>query len=227
MEAYVSAILTEALCGCLSCNADLRAAIIEHRFVWLLLTVGPLTVAGGFLAAWIACFAVRMIEHGRWYAQPHHLAWAATLIGAGAGGLVDSILFHQVLQVHDMISNSLPPVTVLSKGVNLFWSGIFDLAALAVLLAGVASLWRYSRRYPTMPSRFFWGSLLFGAGFLTSFDVMVFHALLRFHDLVEVTDAPALWNLAWWVFGVAVALSGISLMRGGLRQDGVRRSSET
>ena len=222
---FRSATVVQALAGCLSCNPDLRTAIVEHRFALLLLTVGPLTVAGGFLTARIACLVVRVIEHGRWYAQPHHLAWAAALMGAGAGGLGDSIVLHQVLQVHDMISNSLPPVTLVDKGVNVFWSGVFDLAALVVLLLGIASFWRYSRRFPTMPSRFFWGALLFGAGGFTCFDVMVFHALLRYHDLVEASAASGLWNTAWWLVGAVTVVVGIVLIRSGLRLEAVRRAS--
>ncbi len=36
---------------------------------------------------------------------------AGTLMGIGMGGFVDGILFHQIFQIHNMLSAKLPPDT--------------------------------------------------------------------------------------------------------------------
>jgi uncharacterized membrane protein len=50
---------------------------------------------------------------------------AGTLMGTGMGGFVDGILFHQVLQIHNMLSAKLPPNTLINAKVNMIWDGLF------------------------------------------------------------------------------------------------------
>lgn len=204
--------LALGIVGCLSCNADLRAAILDHRFTLLLLTVAPVTLIGGFLAGWTASALTRAVEPGAHQAESARLAWAVAVTGAGLGALFDGILLHQILQVHDMVSNSLPPVTALSKGVNLFWSGIFDLSVFVLILVGVAAYRRHPVTRP-VPPRFFWGAFLFGWGFFNCYDVLTFHTLFRYHDVVEVTDSPVLWNLSWLALGAVIAVIGFLALR--------------
>lgn len=35
---------------------------------------------------------------------------SGTLMGIGMGGFVDGILFHQIFQIHNMLSAKLPPI---------------------------------------------------------------------------------------------------------------------
>lgn len=214
MNAVALGGLGGALIGCLSCNAELRDAILEHRFLLLLLTIAPITLAGGALAAELARMVARNIRIGLDPVQVRGVAWSGAMIGAGAGGLFDSILLHEILQVHDMVSNSLPPVTFLTKSVNVFWSGIFDLSVFALIIGGIASLRSASQGPAALPPRFFWGSFLFGWGLFNCLDVLFFHGVLRYHDIVEVTDVPLVWNVAWWIMGAVIAIIGFVLMRG-------------
>jgi uncharacterized membrane protein len=205
--------------GCLSCNPELRSAILEHRFWLLVATVVPVTLVGGFLAAWAAAAISRRAAGGSSDARDvGAVPWAVALIGAGLGALFDGILFHQILQVHDMVSNSLPPTTLEAKGVNVFWSGIFHMAVFALILTGVAALWHRLRRRDAPPSAaVFWGSLAFGWGAFNLFDTLTFHAILRYHDLVDVGDAQWAWNLGWAIFGCVVAAVGAAALWHGLR----------
>jgi uncharacterized membrane protein len=209
----IIAFLPVGLIGCLSCNEDLRAAILDHRFTLLLLTIPPVTLAGGVLAGWVAALITRRMRGDTPGVLPVAGTWPAAVTGAGLGALFDGILLHEVLQVHDMISNSLPPVTALSKGVNVFWSGIFDLCVFILIVAGIAASRHHERMRQPAPARAYWGSFLFGWGFFNCYDVLTFHWLLRYHDVVEVTDAPVAWNVGWLLMGVAIAVCGILLMR--------------
>jgi uncharacterized membrane protein len=91
---------------------------------------------------------------------------AGTLLGVGLGGFVDGILFHQVLQVHIMLSAKYPkvgvdPATALAKvEVNMFWDGLFHAFTWAMTALGLGLLWRAVKR-PDVPlsTRTFTGSL--------------------------------------------------------------------
>lgn len=213
----ISTILSGGLLGCLSCNPDLRSAILDHRFTLLLLTIAPVTLIGGVVAGWVATMLARRFARHAADALavigPSWPAWPAAVTGAGLGALFDGILLHELLQVHDMISNSLPPVTVLDKGVNVFWSGVFDLSVFALIMIGIAGARRQSAALGPAPDGFFWGCFLIGWGTFNCYDVLTFHALLRYHDVVEVTTAPLAWNLAWAVLGVIIVAIGVLLMR--------------
>ena len=50
---------------------------------------------------------------------------AGTLMGIGMGGFVDGILFHQILQLHNMLSAKLPPDTLVNAKTNMVWDGLF------------------------------------------------------------------------------------------------------
>src|SRR4028118_2311462 len=71
---------------------------------------------------------------------------AATLIGIGMGGFIDGILFHQLLQWHQMLSAKIPPDTVVNKNVNMFWDGVFHAFNWLTTLTGVIMLWRLVNR---------------------------------------------------------------------------------
>ena len=53
------------------------------------------------------------------------LVSAGVLIGIGMGGFVDGILFHQILQIHNMLSNRVLRDTLVNEQVNMFWDGLF------------------------------------------------------------------------------------------------------
>ena len=69
------------------------------------------------------------------------VAAGALLIGVGLGGFVDGIVFHQILQLHNMLSAKLKPDTVVRIEVNMFWDGLFHAFCWVSVVAGLAVLW--------------------------------------------------------------------------------------
>jgi hypothetical protein len=83
--------------------------------------------------------------------MPRHspMIGAGILIGAGMGGFVDGIVFHQILQWHNMLSAQLPPVDVVSIKVNMLWDGLFHAGVWIMSAVGIALLWRAGTRTDT------------------------------------------------------------------------------
>ncbi|MBV8486876.1 MAG: DUF2243 domain-containing protein, partial [Planctomycetaceae bacterium] len=71
---------------------------------------------------------------------------AGTLLGVGLGGFVDGIVFHQILQVHNMLSGKYPATTLVNSEINMFWDGLFHAFCWIMTVLGVALLWRAGRR---------------------------------------------------------------------------------
>src|SRR5436305_8286942 len=70
------------------------------------------------------------------------LVTAGTLIGIGMGGFVDGILFHQILQIHNMLSNWVIRDTLLNEQINMFWDGLFHAFTWLCVAVGLWLLWR-------------------------------------------------------------------------------------
>src|SRR4051812_1049719 len=96
---------------------------------------------------------------------------AGTLMGSGLGGFVDGILFHQILQLHGMLSARYPRVGVdaatalVNVEINMFWDGLFHACTWIMTTLGLALLWRVvQRREGPLSTRTFVGSLSMGWG---------------------------------------------------------------
>src|SRR5687767_5072398 len=96
---------------------------------------------------------------------------AGTLLGIGMGGFVDGILFHQLLQVHNMLTAKYPktgvdPQTaVVNIEINMFWDGLFHTFTWIMTALGLALLWRAVKRADVpLSNRTLLGSLAFGWG---------------------------------------------------------------
>src|SRR5262249_54771458 len=73
----------------------------------------------------------------------HHgaIIAAGILLGTGLGGFVDGILFHQILQWHNMLSSARPPVDLVSMKYNMVWDGLFHAFTWTMTSLGLARLW--------------------------------------------------------------------------------------
>lgn len=84
------------------------------------------------------------------YTDRRSLICSGTLIGIGMGGFIDGILFHQLLQLHHMLSSKLPVKDVditkiaVNLEINMFWDGVFHLFTWLITAAGIAMLWNMS-----------------------------------------------------------------------------------
>jgi len=144
---------------------------------------------------------------------------AGLLLGVGLGGFVDGILFHQILQLHNMLSAVRPPTTVVNIEINMFWDGLFHAFTWAMTALGVAALWRAGLRDDASRStRTFVGALAAGWGLFNLVEGLVDHHLLGVHHVVE-GPGRLKWDLAFLASGVLLLTVGLALVRAGRADD--------
>ncbi|WP_049947788.1 DUF2243 domain-containing protein [Candidatus Halobonum tyrrellensis] len=134
---------------------------------------------------------------------------AAATLGVGFGGLLDVILFHQILRTHHLVSGYVDPTTLSGLRTNVFADGVFSLAMLLVVCVGGVKLW--SALVAADPERppaasAVGGAAVVGLGAWNLFDVVVDHALLGLHHATyPVLDA---YDLGWLVASLALVAAG-------------------
>lgn len=139
---------------------------------------------------------------------------AAILIGIGMGGLFDGLFFHQILQWHNLVSNWIPPTTMESMRVNMFWDGIFHAVVWIVTFTGIFLLWRAAQRGEAMPSLApFAGRILLGWGGFNLVEGILDHHVFDLHYVRQVPDFMP-YNLTFLVVGgILMLLLGWMLTR--------------
>ena len=142
---------------------------------------------------------------------------AALLLGVGIGGFIDGILFHQLLQWHNMLSARLPPRdSIVNMEVNMFWDGLFHAFTWTMTALGLVLLWRAVLR-PDVPSctRTFVGSLALGWGLFNVVEGVIDHHVLHVHHVTE-TAGHLIWDLGFIAFGLALMAGGGKLIAAAL-----------
>jgi uncharacterized membrane protein len=140
---------------------------------------------------------------------------AATILGIGLGGFVDGILFHQLLQAHNMLSAILPRVTLINLEINMFWDGVFHAFTWTMTVLGLALLWRaFGRADVPHSTKTFVGSLILGWGLFNFVEGVIDHRVLGIHHVYEYGN-HLLWDMAFLGSGVVFILIGWALIRGG------------
>ncbi len=139
---------------------------------------------------------------------------AGLLLGVGLGAFVDGILFHQILQWHNMMSSRIPPINMEAMRQNMFWDGLFHLFAWLVLVIGLALFWQVAqRRDPLPPTRAFIGLLITGLGLFNLIEGIVNHLILGIHHVREVPN-PLGWDVGFlFAAGLLPILLGWFLTR--------------
>lgn len=162
--------------------------------------------------------------------QPNHrpLVSAGTLLGIGLGGFVDGILFHQLLQVHNMLSarypkTGVPPETaVVNIEINMFWDGLFHTLCWGAAAAGLACLWRAVRRTDVpLSTKVFVGSMVMGWGLFNLVEGIIDHHVLHIHHVTE-TPNHLVFDLAFLMSGAVFIAAGLWLIRTGQREPAPR-----
>ena len=139
---------------------------------------------------------------------------AGVLMGAGLGGFVDGITFHQILQWHNMLSAKIPPNDLVSAKINMYWDGLFHAAVWVLTVMGVFLLWRAGqRRDVPWSGRTFLGALSIGWGLFNVIEGTLDHQLLGIHHVFEYTNNKLPWDISYLVFGVVMLLIGSLLIR--------------
>jgi uncharacterized membrane protein len=135
------------------------------------------------------------------------------ILGIGLGGFIDAIILHQLLQWHQMISNILPPTTLTSKSINMFWDGVFEAVTWIYTFIGVLLMW-HSRTQSrlTTSTAVFTGGLISGWGIFNLMDSIFNHYLFGFHDIRENASHPNLYNLGFLIISFIFIAAGRSLI---------------
>ena len=145
------------------------------------------------------------------------LVAAGVLLGIGLGGFVDGIVFHQLLQTHNMLSARLPKTSIANLEVNMFWDGLFHAFTWVMTSVGLALLWRAVRRRdvplstPTLV-----GSMAAGWGIFNLVEGVIDHQILGIHHVVEGGN-PLPWDLAFLASGIVLIGVGWVVARRGDR----------
>lgn len=155
-------------------------------------------------------------------AERRPLIAAGLLLGAGMGGFVDGIVFHQMLQWHNMVSGWLPPTNLVDAKINMFWDGVFHAAVWVMTGLGIVMLWHAGGRADVPWSgRTAFGAWLLGWGLFNLVEGIIDHQVLGIHHVYEYAPNPLGPDLAFLASGVVLALLGLWLVRAG-RGDPVR-----
>ncbi|HBL13522.1 MAG TPA: DUF2243 domain-containing protein [Cyanobacteria bacterium UBA11162] len=145
----------------------------------------------------------------------HHrlLIAAGILLGMGFAGFFDSIVLHQILQWHHMLTSIQPTTTIGNLELNTLWDGLFNIATYAMTLAGVVLLWRAGQRGDFVgASKMFSGSLLMGAGLFNVIEGLINHHILGIHHVKSGPHQLA-WDLGFLAIGAVLAVVGWILLR--------------
>ncbi len=141
------------------------------------------------------------------------IATAGMTIGIGMGGFFDGILFHQILQIHNMLSARVPTDTLLGAKVNMVWDGLFHAVVWIVTALGIALLWRAMARTDAVRSgRVLMGAILLGFGLFNLIEGIVDHHLLHVHHVYERLGVSA-WDYLFLASGIALIATGWLMIR--------------
>src|SRR4051812_10875127 len=140
----------------------------------------------------------------------------ALLLGLGLGGFFDGIVFHQLLEWHHMLSHlsGYSPNTLQGLKDNTRADGFFHAACWLLTVAGLLILWSTTggqRR--TLPMGSLIGWLLVGWGAFNVVEGVIDHEILELHHVREVSRHPALWDIAFLVWGATMVIAGLLLTR--------------
>jgi uncharacterized membrane protein len=151
------------------------------------------------------------------------LVTAGTLLGIGMGGFVDGILFHQLLQVHNMLTARYPktgvdPATaVVNIEINMFWDGMFHVFTWVTTAVGLTLLWKaVQKRDVPLSTKTFIGSMFLGWGLFNLVEGVIDHHILHIHHVTE-TENHLIWDVAFLLSGVVFIGGGWLAIRAGRR----------
>ncbi|HVK66469.1 MAG TPA: DUF2243 domain-containing protein [Polyangium sp.] len=143
------------------------------------------------------------------------LVAAGILLGVGLGGFVDGIVFHQILQWHDMLSSILPPTNLRDMKINMFFDGLFHAIAWMTTVIGLAVLWHGIKK-DTIPrsTPTFVGAMSLGWGLFNFVEGLIDHQLFGIHHVRPGAHA-LVWDIGFLASGLLLGGLGWALLRKG------------
>lgn len=204
---------------CVSCNKEIQDALYDSSFLPNLFT---LIIGFIILALIVIAFAFvsarKYKKHSKLFPgeellNPVPLSTAGVVMGMGIGGFIDGILFHQILQLHGMVSNKLSIDTFVGKAVNMFWDGIFHALTLIAVMIGFALLVRLLKRRDINPSPgLALGGAIGGWGIFNLVEGIIHHQIIKLHNVNEYSLQPEVWNYSFLASGIILMALGYLLI---------------
>jgi len=129
-------------------------------------------------------------------------------MGIGLGGFVDGILFHQILQLHSMLSNWVPRTTLVNEQINMFWDGLFHAFTWMMTVLGLLMLWRTIKKSDVpLSGQTYFGSIVSGWGIFNLVEGVIDHELLQVHHVYQ-NGNHLFWDIVFLASGVLLLLVG-------------------
>ncbi len=143
---------------------------------------------------------------------------AGATLGIGMGGFVDGILFHQILQLHNMLSNWVLRDSLVHEQVNMFWDGLFHAFTWTAVALGIFLLWRAIKTPGVLLSdRALLGAILLGWGLFNLIEGTIDHEILQIHHVYQ-NGNHLLWDMVFLASGPLFMAIGWSLIRSGFQE---------
>jgi uncharacterized membrane protein len=212
-------LLAASAFACPFCNKKIADGIYNSQFYPNLFTMLSAFIV---LAAIVAILtAITAKRHNARVAaatnqdilSPIPLTTASMVVGIGMGGFIDGIVLHQVLQVHEMLSNKIPPTDYIGKSVNMFWDGIFHFFCMIVVLIGIILMWKLLfRKDVDRSGKLFGGGLLLGWGLFNIVEGVVDHQILKLHNVIELAANHDIANFSFLGVSVVMIIIGYALI---------------
>jgi len=203
--------------ACITCNQQIQEAIWNSSFFPNLLIMLSAFIILAIIVLILAVLSNRKYQKkatsqtGKVELTPVPLTTTAIVLGIGLGGFIDGIVLHQILQWHEMLSNKIPPTTLVTKSVNMFWDGIFHAFCLIITIAGIVLLWKMLwRKDIDRSGNLLTGGLLLGWGLFNIVEGLVDHHWLKLHNVREISNNIPAWN--WGFIGISIIMTVIGYL---------------
>ena len=136
-------------------------------------------------------------------------------MGIGFGGFFDGIVFHQILEFHNMLSNWVPRTTVVNLEVNMFWDGLFHAFCLIATVLALFMLWQAVRRRDVpLSGRTYFGALWIGWGVFNLVEGLIDHEILQVHHVYQNDPHQFfLWDMVFLASGLGFLVFGWMVVR--------------
>lgn len=205
--------ITYTASACPFCNKQVAEGIYNSQFYPNLLTMLSAFIVLTIIVAALTTMSAKRfrlrLKANPGLLSPVPLTTASMVLGIGLGGFADGIVLHQVLQVHEMLSNKIPATDYIGKSVNMFWDGVFHFFCMVVVLVGVILLWKLLRRKDIDRSgNLLGGGLLLGWGLFNIVEGLIDHHMLKLHNVVELSTNHDVGNFAFLGASVIMLIAG-------------------
>ncbi|MFD0868296.1 MULTISPECIES: DUF2243 domain-containing protein [Paenibacillus] len=129
----------------------------------------------------------------------------AFLLGIGMVGMLDGIIFHQILQWHSTFMHT-------DRFHQIVSDGIFHLIVTIILFIGAVLLWKSDPQDNGHRPEIFWGGLLVGGGLFNLAEGLVNHHILGVHH-VKAGPYQLYYDLSFDAAALLILLSGVVQIR--------------